>query len=251
MESERPEYGLYAGSRFVAALLALGGAGVALFVLGLVSDGAGRVPLVLGGAALGVLFLWPGLGLLLSNRSSTRGGAPVYDFLDPAGGQRILDCGCGTGRHAIPLARAMGPGSDLTGLDVFDRRKISNNSAERVRRNARIEGVADRMRVVVASATDVPFASRSFDVVTCMAVLHAMGDGRERALSEMRRVMRPDGLLYLYEMDRVAGLPTLGLLAPVLYRSASHWRAMVERHGFEVEGARRERHRLVFLARPA
>ncbi|MCK5378099.1 MAG: class I SAM-dependent methyltransferase [Acidobacteria bacterium] len=247
---DRPEYGRYAGRRFIAGLLVIGGVGVILFVLGLGAEARIRAMLLIPGAVICVVFLWPGVGLLLSDFASKHGSPLRFDFLDRTGSLRVLDCGCGTGRHAIPLARQLGPGSILTGLDVFDQEKISNNAVERVCRNARIEGVEDRTRFLVGSVTAIPFPSESFDVVTCMAVLHTLGNGLDAALAEMHRVLRPDGLLFLYELDRVANLPTSGLLALVLFRRASFWRTAIERHGFHIEHMRRDGHRIVFHARP-
>lgn len=70
----------------------------------------------------------------------------------------------------------------VTGVDTaFERTGEKANS-----RLARVEG----------SATELPFADASYDVVLCLEMLEHLGaDDREPALREMLRVLRPGGRL--------------------------------------------------------
>jgi ubiquinone/menaquinone biosynthesis C-methylase UbiE len=52
---------------------------------------------------------------------------------------------------------------------------------------------ADNVTRVVGSVESIPFADESFDVVLALGVLEYVD--AERALSEIRRVLRPDGRL--------------------------------------------------------
>ena len=91
----------------------------------------------------------------------------------------ILDCGCGTGFN-LPLLRRHGRavGIDLTWTGL----RFAQTRGER--------------RVAQASATHLPFADASFDLVTTFDRLFALDDEAEgRALSEMVRVLRPGGHL--------------------------------------------------------
>jgi SAM-dependent methyltransferase len=87
----------------------------------------------------------------------TRGTVGECDFiereLDRNKSLRILDAGCGTGRHAIELTRR---GYDLTGFDL---------SEAQIRR-AREKAAAERLDIefLVHDARDLPFANE-FDVV--------------------------------------------------------------------------------------
>jgi SAM-dependent methyltransferase len=94
-------------------------------------------------------------------------------------GARILDCGSGTGVNLPLLARygtAIGIDLTWTGL-AFARER-----GER--------------RVAQASATSLPFATGTFDVVASFDVIYALPDRDEAAaLSEMHRVLRPGGHL--------------------------------------------------------
>jgi len=92
---------------------------------------------------------------------------------------RILDVGCGTGQLLPDLGRF----GAVTGVDVN----------ARAVEYARDRGSAD---VHLAAAESLPFASGTFELVTCLDVLEHVGDDL-RALTEMRRVTAPGGYLLL------------------------------------------------------
>lgn len=97
----------------------------------------------------------------------------------------ILDAGCGTGLNLEWLGR-YGRKDNIVGLDI---------SPDALRR-CRERGLGS---LVKGSTTDQPFADGSFDLVTSFDVLvHLAGEATdERALGEMFRVLRPDGLLFV------------------------------------------------------
>jgi SAM-dependent methyltransferase len=100
-----------------------------------------------------------------------------------------LDCGCGTG-HNLALLRRHGAavGIDLTWSGLAYARR----GGER--------------QVAQASATDLPFASGQFDLVTSFDVLYALDDEAERrAVTEIYRVLRPGG----QALVNVAAMPFL------------------------------------------
>jgi ubiquinone/menaquinone biosynthesis C-methylase UbiE len=97
---------------------------------------------------------------------------------------RVLDVGCGTGTFLERLGE--GP-FECVGVDVSD--------AMVERANAR--GVDARK----AAADELPFVDGSFDVVTCIAVLHHLIDPAlvHRAILEMARVLRPGGVAIVWD----------------------------------------------------
>ncbi len=95
---------------------------------------------------------------------------------------RVLDAGCGTGGTTIHLRRF----GEVVGVDLMWEALLPT----------RERGLGGRL--ARASVERLPFASASFDVVTSFEVLYHLqvGDDR-RALAELRRVLRPGGLLLL------------------------------------------------------
>lgn len=97
----------------------------------------------------------------------------VLRLLEPVRGERVLDIGCGTGRHLLMFSEL---GLDITGLDAsphmlgIAQRKLGH-------RVQLYEGVAE----------DLPFEDNSFDIVTIITTLEFVDDVK-KALEEACRV---------------------------------------------------------------
>lgn len=104
-------------------------------------------------------------------------------------GHRVLDVGCGTGN----LLRSTGkrcPNLNLVGLDPDP--KALARAARKVRR-AGLTAQLDR-----GFAQELPYPDDSFDRVFSSLMLHHLDSASKDALlAEVRRVLRPDGLLVL------------------------------------------------------
>lgn len=106
--------------------------------------------------------------------------AVLGGVLEPAHRHRILDAGCGTGGNLAALGRY----GSVTGVDI----------AELALAHARAAGAP----LARASVLALPFADRSFDLVTSFEVLYHRAVPLESiALAEVRRVLRPGGWLML------------------------------------------------------
>lgn len=105
-------------------------------------------------------------------------------------GDRVLDLGCGEGRHTIAAwlqREAHCVGVDLSPRDV----SRASDKADPFRP----EFPASATRSIgfgVADGLRLPFADHSFDVVICSEVLEHIGPYRE-VLDEIRRVLKPGG----------------------------------------------------------
>ena len=112
----------------------------------------------------------------------------------PDGGD-VLEVAPGPGFLAIELARDSRV--RVTGLD------ISNTFVELARKNA-AEG---RVRVdfKLGNAASMPFADKSFDLLVCRAAFKNFSEP-ERALKEMRRVLRPGGTGVIIDLRRDASM---------------------------------------------
>lgn len=120
------------------------------------------------------------------------------------GDEAVLDIGCGRGLMLIGAAKrvAAGQGGLAVGIDLWRAEDQSANSAAAALQNARIEGVADRVRIDTGDARHLPYADGSFDVVMSHWVVHNLEPAADRlqALDEMLRVLRPAGVLVLADI---------------------------------------------------
>ena len=107
---------------------------------------------------------------------------------------RVLDVGCGTGVFASRIRGAL-PRARVWGIDLVS--DMLTKGTERWRRHA-----ADVLPIQ-ADSERLPFATGSFDVVTCANSFHHY-PSQDRAVAEMHRVLRPGGRLMLIDGYRDA-----------------------------------------------
>ena len=127
--------------------------------------------------------------------------AELLDRLRLRGDERILDLGCGRGAVLLMAAQHLTTGRAV-GVDLWRTADQSGNSAEATQRNAAAEGVADRVELHTGDLTTLPFEDNSFDVVLSSLAIHNISGraGREKAISEAVRVVRPGGRLLIVDV---------------------------------------------------
>ena len=106
----------------------------------------------------------------------------MAEFLGDLTDRRVLEYGCGLGRLTVILARS---GARVTAFD------LSEASIEGTRQRLELNGVADRVELVVASGEHLPFGDGSFDLAIGKAVLHHLEPTAGAA--ELARVLVPGG----------------------------------------------------------
>lgn len=109
-------------------------------------------------------------------------------------GQEILDIACGTGDFSIAIARAMVPGSRVTGLD------LSEGMLAVMRAKLAAAGLEDRVACVQGDSEALPYADTAFDCVTIAFGIRNF-EHRETALREILRVLKPGGKLVILELS--------------------------------------------------
>jgi 2-polyprenyl-3-methyl-5-hydroxy-6-metoxy-1,4-benzoquinol methylase len=114
-----------------------------------------------------------------------------FDRLDIRPGHRILDMGCGEGRHMVPACRR--PETVCIGADyLYDNLVTTRN---KLAFHASINDLAcTRLDLSCMDVTRLPFKDNSFDVVICSEVLEHIPDD-DRALSELVRILKPGRIL--------------------------------------------------------
>ena len=117
-----------------------------------------------------------------------------------------LDLGPGTGQLLAVLARQLGPGGHVVGIDIWRTQDQSMNSKDRAETNMRAEGLADRVELVTGDFRSLPFADGRFDAVTATLAVHNVADsgGRAAVLRESVRVLRPGGRLLVIDFRHTA-----------------------------------------------
>jgi SAM-dependent methyltransferase len=122
------------------------------------------------------------------------GAAPVQhkhdavravERLDIKSSHTVLDLGCGDGHHSRLIPS--GPEGCVVSLDL---------SLAELRCVLRSPGLSPARRLLVCgNALSLPFPDRSFDRVVCSLVLYLLPV--QKALGELRRVMKPGGKAYV------------------------------------------------------
>jgi ubiquinone/menaquinone biosynthesis C-methylase UbiE len=108
-------------------------------------------------------------------------------------GDRVLDVGCGPGSLTFALLEAANIAS-VTGIDLTE----SFVAAGRAR------ATDPRISFDVGDALALPYGDATFDRAYSMLVLHFIADSA-RAVSEMRRVVRPGGTIAAAVWDNYGG----------------------------------------------
>ena len=237
INEEKPKYGWYV-KNLIVGLLIMGSIGLVIFIIGLLFQGFMSVILLILGAILLIIFMWPTIGMITLNLvlGSKNNLDKGYNVLDEIESPQILDVGCGTGATAIKIAKALKNRGHLNGIDIYNKLAISGNALETVKKNAIIEKVDNITTFQYGSATDIPFEDEIFDFINVSSVLHEIHDikGREKAVQEISRVLKPGGYLLIGEWNRTSWqtIYYMGIFCFV-FKKRKYWSKLLERFGFK------------------
>ena len=109
---------------------------------------------------------------------------------------RLLDVAGGTGDVSFRTVEAGGPGTSAVVAD------INGGMLGVGRERAAALGLAERVEFVEANAEELPFADKSFDAATVAFGIRNV-PRMDKALAEMRRVLKPGGRCFVLEFSRV------------------------------------------------
>jgi len=123
-------------------------------------------------------------------------------------GRRVLDAGCGAGEYVEAFVAR---GADAVGIEF---------SAEKVR--AYRARHPDSPRVTRGELTAVPLPDGRFDLVLLNEVLEHTPD-ETGTLAEMRRLLKPDGVLVVFSPNRLFPFETHGVSLRGSGRALSPW----------------------------
>jgi len=124
--------------------------------------------------------------------TSTNRAAVIVEHLALEPGMRVLDLGCGPGRLAVPLAKALCPGGEVTAVD------LQPGMLERAREKARRSRV-ENIRFLQAAAGEGKLGVNVFDRAVMVTVLGEI-PAREAALKEVFAALKPGAVLSVTEV---------------------------------------------------
>jgi ubiquinone/menaquinone biosynthesis C-methylase UbiE len=139
-----------------------------------------------------------------------------FNRLDLKPGNRILDIGCGEGRHtakAWESPEIFCVGADRSHKDLVTSKtklqlheELSVESAGLINwphlkngaklKNGQISQKSSKWALIAADITQLPFGNNCFDVIICSEVMEHIRD-EKRALAELKRVLKKGGFLAL------------------------------------------------------
>ena len=109
----------------------------------------------------------------------------------------VLDLATGSGDVAFALAKKLPPTTKIVGMDFC----IPMLDVARTKQNAISGNRAVKIEFLPGDGLDLPLKNQSFDAVTISFGLRNMAD-RHKSLSEMHRVLRVGGKLYILEFSQ-------------------------------------------------
>ena len=110
--------------------------------------------------------------------------------LPPKAMLKVLDVGCGTGASTLQLAHCLD--ADITAVD------LSADFIETLVDRALEQGLAWKIRPLVASMENLPFQEGEFDLIWSEGAVYNMGF--EAGVSAWRRFLTPGGVLVVSEI---------------------------------------------------
>lgn len=167
--------------------------------------GAGRLrQLSLAGIVIGAAAAVPvtlGLTYVTTGKRALRDR--MLDAVRWRGDEIVADIGSGSGLLGIGAAKRTS--ATVHCVDLFIAKDLSGNTAERLRANAELEGVADRVVVHHEDVRHTSLAAGSVDVVLSTLCLHNIPTptGRREAIGELTRILRPGGTIVISDLAHV------------------------------------------------
>ena len=157
----------------------------------------------------------------LMGRWSRKLASPFIDFDGLAKGERVLDVGCGTGSLTFALAASPDP-VEIAAIDfspVFVEAAKKRNTDPRV-------------KISQADSCALPFEDGMFDRAMALLVLHFVPDAG-KVVAEMRRVVRPGGVVAAVVWDHLGGMPGMRMMVDTVAALSEGGRQLRARYCFQ------------------
>jgi ubiquinone/menaquinone biosynthesis C-methylase UbiE len=114
-----------------------------------------------------------------------------FDRLGLKTGDRVLDLGCGFGRHAFEVARR---GAGVVAVDPGEEELVTASATFAAMAQAGQIAASTPVSLLRGDGLHLPFGDQAFDRVVCSEVLEHIAED-ERAIAELSRVLRLGGTM--------------------------------------------------------
>jgi len=201
---QRPQYGIDAPG-LVRFFFTAGTVALAVFLVALLSSVFGQTLKIIITALSGIAATYLlGMGCFMvyySKVAKLKDCEKLLNLVQWSGDELVLDVGCGRGLMLVGAAKRLTSGKAI-GIDLWQQQDQGNNSAAATLSNAAIEGVAERIEVKTADMRQLPFPENYFDAIVSNWTVHNLEieTDRQKALDEIIRVLKPNGILVLSDI---------------------------------------------------
>jgi ubiquinone/menaquinone biosynthesis C-methylase UbiE len=137
---------------------------------------------------------------------------PFLEFAGLRAGERILDAGCGTGSLMFTIPQV----ADVASIEGIDFSEVYVEAA-------RHRNTDPRITISQGDICALPFRDGTFDRSLALLVLHFVPESQQ-AVAEMRRVVKPGGVVAATVWDSYGGMPWMRMFwdtAVALFPSAT------------------------------
>lgn len=125
-----------------------------------------------------------------ASRPSEENTDVLLDLLELKPGQNVCDIGVGSGYHAIPISKAVEPGT-VFGIDIQPQMLDLLATAAKTHRRDNLQGI-------LGQVDDVQLPDHTCDRMLVVDAYHEFSHPKEM-LASMHSALKPDGRLYIVE----------------------------------------------------
>lgn len=177
--------------------------GVVIAALSIVSMLNAASSLGTAGIVIGIVLVLPALVTRFVTRAAHERRFRVRDGIvahaELKGDEEVLDIGTGSGITLFGCAKRLTTGKGI-GIDIYDP-NAGGGSSKIFWKNAKQEGVSEKVDLKVMDARKMSFVDASFDVIVSTFAFHHIGgsESRRQAAQEIVRVLKPGGRVMVYD----------------------------------------------------